>query len=238
MNKRKISWLMAAIAVPALVFGAMASLAFAEDGLDPSRADELAHIALLDESVLEGGNWTTTADDFKSADIPKTTACNNSFAKLQSLEKGIEGQRAGRAKNYMEQTPATGEAPNSVESEVTVYKTSAPVTAVLKDLKTIYALPDMTTCLVNQLDGILSGITGQTVKPYIAADASDPAAAYAGEFKASQLISPIRVEHYAFIQGNTLTQVTFVGPKPAVSEATVKFLMDIQVQSISLISGY
>src|SRR3954465_15169327 len=85
MNKRRITWLMAAVAVPALVFGAMASTAFAEPGLDPKRASDLAHIALLDDSVWEGGNWTTTTDDFATPAPPKTAACNNTFAKMQAL---------------------------------------------------------------------------------------------------------------------------------------------------------
>ena len=124
MNKRKITWLMAAVAVPALVFGAMASTAFAEPGFDPKRASELAHIALLDDSVLEGGNWTTTADDFSTSDPPKTAACNNTFAKMQALEKNPGGDRAARPKNVMEQAPATGEFPTWL-SLVTVYKSAA-----------------------------------------------------------------------------------------------------------------
>ena len=238
MNKRKISWLMAAVAVPALVFGAMASTAFAEPGLDPKRANDLAHIALLDDSVLEGGNWTTTADDFSTSDPPKTAACNNTFAKMQALEKSLAGDRAGRAKNVMEQAPETGEFPAVVESEVTVYKSAASAEAFLKGLKPVYPMDDMTKCLVDQLDPLVSGITGAKATPYIPAKAEDPAVGYAGEFKASQYISPIRIENYVFVEGNTVTSVTFYGPKPAVSKATVEFLMDIQVSSIQLLSGY
>ncbi len=52
------------------------------------------------------------------------------------------------------------------------------------------------------------------------------------------VVSPIRIENYVFVEGNTVTSVTFYGPKPAVTKATVEFLMDIQVQTIKLISGY
>src|SRR6478672_2452704 len=175
MTKRRISWLAAAIAVPALVFGAMASTAFADPGFDPSKANNLAHIALLDDSVLEGGNWTTTADDFTVSDLPKVAACNNTFAKMQASEKALAGDRAARAKNVMEQTPDPGEFPQVVESEVTVYKTAASAASFLKDLKTVYPTDDMTKCLVAQLDPLVSGITGAKATPYIPADAGDPA---------------------------------------------------------------
>jgi hypothetical protein len=229
---------MAAVALPALVFGAMASTAFAEPGLDPKRASELAHIALLDDSVLEGGNWTTTSDDFTTSEPPKTAACNNTFAKMQTLEKNLAGDRAGRAKNVMEQAPATGEFPYVVESEVTVYKSAASADAFLKGLKPLYPMDDMTKCLVDQFEGLASGITGAKATPYIPAKADDPAVGYAGEFKASQYVSPVRVENYVFIEGNTVTSVTIYGPKPVVSKSTVEFLMDIQVSSIQLLSGY
>jgi hypothetical protein len=238
MNKRRISWLMAAVAVPALVFGAMASTAFAERGLDPKRASDLAHIALLDDSVLEGGNWTTTSDNFTVSEPPKTAACNNTFAKMQALEKNLAGDRAGRAKNVMEQTPATGEFQYVVESEVTVYKSAASAEAFLAGLRPIYPSDDMTKCLVDQFQGLASGITGAKATPYLPVDDDDPAVGYAGEFKASTYVSPIRVENYVFIEGNTVTSVTFYGPKPVVSKATVEFLMDIQIQSIDLLSGY
>ncbi len=96
MNKRRISWLLTAVAVPALVFGAMASTAFAEPGFDPSRADELITYALLDDSVLDGGGWTTTYDDFSSSDLPDTAACKNSFGKLRTLESLVKLARGGR----------------------------------------------------------------------------------------------------------------------------------------------
>jgi hypothetical protein len=229
---------MAAVAVPALVFGVMASIAFAAPGLDPKRADELAHIALLDDSVLDVSDWTTTSDDFTVSAPPKVAACDNTFAKMQALEKSLAGDRAGRAKNTMEQTPEPGEFPYVVESEVIVYKTAASAEAFLKGLKPIYPSEDMTKCLVAQLDGLVSGITGAKATPHIPATAEDPAVGYAGEFKASQFTSPIRIENYVFIEGNTVTTVTFYGPKSAVSKATVEFLMDIQVSSIKLLSGY
>jgi hypothetical protein len=238
MNKRRISWLMAAIALPALVFGAMASVAFAEPGFDPSRADDLAHIALLDDSVLEGGNWTTTSDDFSNNDPPKTAACNNTFAKMQASEKALAGQRVARAKNEIMRQPDTGEFFQVVESEVTVYKTAASAQSFLKDLKAVYGSDDMTKCLVDLFDPLISGVTGAKATPYIPAAKDDPAVGYAGEFKASQIVSPIRVENYTFIEGNVVTQVTFYGPKPFVSKSTVEFLMDLQVQTIKLLSGY
>ena len=129
---------------------------------------------------------------------------------MQALEKNLAGDRAGRAKNVMEQAPATGEFPVVVESEVTVYKTAASAEAFLKGLKPIYPSDDMTKCLVDQLDGLVSGITGVKATPYIPAEADDPAVGYAGEFKASQFISPIRIENYVFVEGNTVTSVTFV----------------------------
>src|SRR5438067_292750 len=174
MNKRKISWLMAAIAVPALAFGAMASVAFADPGFDPSKADNLAHIALLDDSVLEGGNWTTTTDDFSTSDLPKVAACNNTFAKMQASEKSLAGERVARAKNVMDQTPDPGEFPRVVESEVTVYKTPASAASFLKDLKAVYPTDDMTKCLVAQLDPLVSGITGAKATPNIPAASDDP----------------------------------------------------------------
>src|SRR4051812_22668099 len=91
MNKRRISWLMAAIAVPALAFGAMASVAFAEKGIDPKKAKDLIPIVLIiDDTVLPGSNWTLTRDDWSESAPPKTTACNNSAAKLNALSKGLE----------------------------------------------------------------------------------------------------------------------------------------------------
>ena len=122
--------------------------------------------------------------------------------------------------------------------QVTVYKTSAPAASFLKELKTIYASDDMTRCLVNQLDGLVSGVTGAKATPYIPATADDPAVGYAGEFKASQFVSPIRIENYVFIEGNTVVSVTFYGPKPSITKANVEFLMDIQVSIIDLLSGY
>ena len=135
-------------------------------------------------------------------------------------------------------TPAAGEFPSVVESEVTVYKSAASAEAFLKGLRPVYPTDDMTKCLVDQFNSLASGMTGAKTTPYVASDDDDPAVGYAGEFNASQYVSPIRVENYVFVEGNTVTSLTFYGPKPAVSKATVEFLLDIQVQTIKLLSGY
>jgi hypothetical protein len=243
MNKRKISWLAAALTVPALVFGAMASTASAEPGLDPRNADNLAHIVILDDSVLGdlgGGNWNTTSDEWTDSELPKTAACDNTIAKLNALEKSVAGDRAGRAKNVMEQAPEGAEFFKMVESEVVVFKTAAPAAAALKEFKSVFTsgADDLTKCMVSQLDRLLSGIQGAKVTHYIPTKADDPAAGFAAEFTASQLTSPIRFETYVMAEGNTLVLFSMVGPKATISKANVEFLVDVQVESVKLVAGY
>src|SRR4051794_41490928 len=109
MNKRRLSWMMAAVGVPALVFGAMAATAFAEKGIDRKKAKDLIPIVLIvDDTVLPGSNWTLTRDDWSESAPPKTTACNNSAAKLNALSKGLESQLAAKGKLEAVQDPEPG----------------------------------------------------------------------------------------------------------------------------------
>ena len=239
MSKRKFSWIMLAFALPALVLGVIVSVAHAEEGIDPAKADRLIQIALIDDSVLNGSGWTTRHNDWSDSPVPDTAACKASVGKLQDIEKSLDAGRAGRGKVSMVQDPEPGEAPVTVEVEIYVYKTAAPLAAAFKDLKTIYASKDLTTCFVTQLDEDISGITGAAVAPYLPKAAADPKAApYAAEFKASQFISPIRVEHYSAYLGNTLVMMTFTGPKPAVDKSTVEFLVELQGMAVELVAGY
>jgi len=240
MNKRRISWLMAAIAVPALVFGAMASTAFAEKGIDPKKAKDLIPIVLvIDDTVLPGSNWTLIRDDFTENALPKTTACNNSLAKLNTLSKGLESQLAAKGSLLAVQDPEPGQYPLAVSTEIYVYKSESALATAFKDLKTIYTGNDMAPCLVSLFEADVSGATGKKIEPYLPAANSDiEGAAVAAEIKASQLIDPVRVEHYAAINGNTLVMMTFLGPAPLVDKDGVTFLLQLEAAAIELVSGY
>ena len=239
MNRGKVSWLMVAVALPALLFGAMASVAYAEDGFDPAKADRLIQIALLDDSVMNGSGWTTRHNDWDESPWPDTTACKNSLGKLQDLEKSLDTGRAGRGKVTMVQDPEGGEAPVTVEIEMYVYKTAAPLKAAFPDLKKVFVSNDLVSCVGTALDEELSGAKTTKAASYFPQAADDPkAAAFAAEVKTDHLLSPIRLEIYSFYVGNTLTTMTFTGPKPAVNKSTVEFLVQLQGLAVELLSGY
>lgn len=240
MNKRRISWLMAAIALPALAFGAMASVAFAEKGIDPKKAKDLIPIVLIiDDTVLLGSNWTLTRDDWTESPPPDTAACRNSAGKLNALSKGLESGLAAKGKLDAVQDPEPGQAPLSVTTEIYVYNSASALATAFKELKTIYTGNDIVPCLVSTIEAELSGATGKKIEPYLPAANSDiEGAAVAAEIKASQLIDPVRIEHYAATNGNTLVMMTFVGPAPLVDKEGVTFLLQLEASAIELVSGY
>lgn len=240
MIRRRISWLVSALAVSGLAFGVGASAVSADEGIDPKKAKDLIPIVLVvDDSVLDGDGWTVVRDDYTPTAAPKTAACDNSRGKLTALEKSIEGQLAAKGKVTATQNPEAGQAPVFVETEISVYNSAPPLAAVFKELKAVYRGSDLAACLVSSIESNLSGATGTTVQPFLP-DANDNpgGAAYAVEVVASQLIDPVRVEHYSFTLGNTLVMMTFIGPKPVITSENVASLLQLQAQALKVVAGY
>jgi hypothetical protein len=231
MNKRRISWLMAAIAVPALAFGAMASVAFAAPGIDPDRAAELIPAVLIDPSVLPGDGWETKTNDFTdSTTSPDTAACKNSDAKLKALSKGLESKRAARGK--VDMTNVAGDLPVLVGSEIEVYQTGTDLQSALKDVRAIFASADYVTCLATIFAKDVPGATAKRVEPFVDTKSSDPAAAFAAEVSAKDLPAPLRIEAYFYVSGNTVALISVLTPNNGLTKSDVEFFASIQALSI------
>ena len=231
MKKPKFSWLLAAVAVPALAFGAMASTAYAAPGIDPDRAAELIPAVLIDPSVLPGDGWSTKTNEFTdSTPSPDTAACKNSDAKLKALSKGLEPKRAARGK--VEMSNVAGDLPVLVASEIEVYKTGTDLQSALKDVKTIFASADYVTCLSSVFAKDVPGATAKRVDPFVDTKASDPAAAFAAELSAKDLPAPMRIEAYFYVSGNTLALISVLTPNNGLTKSDVEFFVGIQALSI------
>lgn len=231
MNRRRISWLAAAVALPALVLGAMVSTAYAAPGIDPARANELIPAVLIDDSVLPGDGWETRTNEFNdSSTTPDTAACRNSDGKLKALQKSMQPNRAARGK--VEMSNVAGDLPVLVSSEIEVYKGVNELQAALKDVKTIFASQDYLTCFATIFQKDVPGATAKRVEPYVETKAADPAAAFAAELSGPGLPVPLRVEAYFYVSGNTLALITLLTPNGALTKSDVEFFVAIQALSI------
>jgi hypothetical protein len=231
MMKPRVSWLLVAVAAPALLFGALVSPAAAAPGIDPGRAAALIPIVLIDDTVLPGDGWDTTLNNFdESSSTPDTAACRNSDGKLKALSKSMEPNLA--AKGKVEMTNVVGDLPVLVSSEIDVYKSDKDMQAALKEVKAVFASADYLTCFGSVFQKDIPGATAMRVDPFVETKADDPAAAFAAELTAPGLPKPLRVEAYFYVTGNTLALISLVTPQDGLSKSDVEFFVGIQALTI------
>jgi hypothetical protein len=183
--------------------------------------------------VLPGDGWETVYDEFNDdvSPAPDTAACRNSDGKIKALSKSLEPNRAARGK--VELSNVVDDLPVSVSSEINVYKTEKEIQAALKDVKAVFASADYLTCFNSIFAKEIPGVTAKRVDPWLETKADDPAAAFAAEISASALPTPLRVEAYFYVTGNTMALVSIITPsKGGLEKGDVELAVGIQVLSI------
>lgn len=203
--------------------------AFAADGLDPARADELSHMALPGATDL-GDGWTVTRqDDFTKDESPDTPACQNSQAKMNKISADLESGLAGRG--MVELTKDAPKGPLSVQVTVEVYNDAGPLKDALPQVVSIVKGDDFTKCLQDSIGD------GATVKGTSAlGKVPDGGAGRGLDIDLPSISSKLHYELYTWLFGNTAVTITIAGAPSDVTAELTQFMLDGEQKALGYLS--
>jgi hypothetical protein len=232
MNYRPVLRLLAlAPIVGMLVWG---SQAFASGGLDPARADELAHRALPGPNDLPGGGWQITKqDDFSHDPPPDTKACNNSAQQIDRLADQVDVGLAGRAEIELTKDDL------SIETTVEVYNDAKPLADGFSQIAVIFKGDNLVQCFVDSLKSAMGAGDDLSVK------ATEPLATLpsGAAGRGFDIVLPsqnlaLHTEQYHWLYGNTAVTLQLTGLPSDVTKEAAQFMVDGLQGALDYVSSH
>ncbi len=204
--------------------------------LDPQKADQLAHAALLSERDLPGGGWVVSkVDEFDDSDafggIP---ACEKASAIEKTIKDNLDPKRVARSEKELERS-SSKIASLTVELKVYVYQDSDGIAGPIKDFNAFIKTGQFSDC-ASQVFKKLAGprVNVTTVTPGAVAPAGGYVTAFEVDTGAGGLI---RAEAYTWQFGNAVATVEFTGPPDEVNTDLVRPVLDKMRSALDRAAG-
>jgi len=212
--------------------------------LDPSKADQLAHVALISESDLPGSGWSVTAtDEFADSELDfgneDSAACKSLNAKMSGVTPDVDAGRAGRAQTELAKEGVI--APTIVDVSVTIFRDTHVPEKALSAYKDALSSNDFAKCLSDTIqDSFGTGPTGGSspkltvteFKPSASAPQGGSAKAFDMEVSAPGLTAKFRMEFYLWRFSNAGTTIFIFGSNEEVTRDLVKAAVDKTQQNL------
>ena len=138
--------------------------------IDTTKADQVAHAAMLKPEDLPGTGWTVVnTDKFDDSPIDvgggsaATATCKKINDKVNSVQKDVEANRAGRASTEFQRQGGALPIPISMQNTVVVYKNQDAAKKAVDSFKDALGGNDFTTCLNEALKEGMGGATDAKV---------------------------------------------------------------------------
>lgn len=190
--------------------------------IDPARADQVAHAAMLKPEDLPGSGWTVVnTDQFDDSPIDvgagstATDTCKQINDKVNSVQREVEASRAGRASTEFQRQSGPLPIPVSLQNTVVVYRDQDAAEKSIDSFRDALSGDDFTKCLNEALKEGMGGTTDAKVSVQSAdAAASAPedgvAKAYDVDISVMGQSFTFRFELYAWrYQNATATSFVF-----------------------------
>ena len=201
---------------------------------DPARADEIAHAAILTVDDLPGSGWKVESEDKfddESAPPADTNACRAIAARREAIRKKTDPSRSGRA--HREMAADRGDIfPVSVEVQVNIFDSAAPVSESLAAAKGYLGGADFKECFQDLLEANLSEgveLASRTVTNSSAVPGYGAAVAIDLAIRAKGTEEVLRLETYIWRSANAGVTVTITGtPESVTRELTAAVLAKVE----------
>jgi hypothetical protein len=180
---------------------------------DVSKADDLAHAALLQASELPGSGWTATDDDFDQHDEPMVGACSD----FDSFKKNVRSATVERAKRSLAKAGASrDDFGTEVETTVTIFKDSKTANDTLSRWKNVSSSDKFITCFQEQLKsdvGSNATVAIRRVNATASAPSGGSALALDVDLRAGREQLQAQTENYVWANGNAVIQINVTSTK-------------------------
>jgi hypothetical protein len=218
-----------AVAGTSTAAGGTGTPAAADGGnTDTSRADEIAHAALITEQDLPGTGWTVhSTDEFGSSVLGieeegSPEVCSAYNERIRNAAQQSEAARIGRAAKSFSASDASF-APPSVDIEINVYEDDDIPADLISEAKSALDSDDFQTCFEELIKGdegdIPEDVTYEfeSVDPHTDAPHDGVAEAYNIKFSFAGIETSFHAELYAWADGNATAFVSLFGEPDSIT---------------------
>jgi len=200
---------------------------------DLSKADDLAHAALIVAGDLPGSGWSVDDDDFTNDDKPMNAACGD----FEGFKKDARNAQTVRAKRQLEKAGATrNDFGTQVESTITVFKDAKTASDLANRYKGIVASDKFVSCF----EAEIRDDSPKTAKIAIKRSNTNASAPNGGtstglDVDVSEGSDSLQAntENHVWVSGNAVIQLNITATKQSFNADLIKQAVAKQDQAVN-----